>query len=381
MKKFLCFLLCVIFFGSCNQEGSQPPVIIQEKPFLSLDPIVYNQDSVVISGNYKVTSGDSIGSVITIINAKYVKISGKFDGGNRKFFEYFHIEGDHGKVYIDTLEFKNCQYHGMGIWSKDPLKQGFDTIKINKFIEKDGIGQSMPGGDYEIYALRIRGAHKFILIKEIEVENYKSKWATQDTLPHYNSVSITCEVDASNFPRPDSVFIDKINIKYGFGCVSLNGITNFRINSIVMDSLFRRPDQPDEKAYANNTYRAVNLCKYGWSAFRVSESHTSFGSVVVKNSNPYWQKYGFVIPFFISNDMGTPSIDSLITDMLCILTGAKINYLELGIPMQNTPSEWMQLHQNQINTLKFNEKNTIFTFIASTTTVKDTIGTTPNLIK
>ena len=364
MKRLINILyLCVL--GCTSTPSVVPTPTVQ---FNTISKGEYNQDTVIIDGNYKAVYGDSIGSVVTIIGAKYIRINGIFDGGGRTFNEFFHIEGEGGTLDIGSLEFRNCKYHGMGVWSRDIFKYGFDTIRVKKYTETDGIGQAMPGADVEVYGLRIRGAHRFISIGEIDVQNYSAKWTAQDTLPHYGSVVISCEVDANNFPRPDFVFIDKVNVKYGFGGIALYGITNFRINSLVFDSMFRRPDMPDVRAYANNSYRSVALSKFGFSAFRVPESHVSFGNVEVKHSNPYWQRAGFVIPFFISEGMGAPSIDTLKTDMICIVTG-KIGYVELSIHMQYTPSEWMQFHDCNIGVLNATPENTIYTYAASTTKI------------
>jgi hypothetical protein len=377
----LIYISCLFALGCTEPSRKSAPVLMPDPLPVTIDTailpkmisrVVYDgQDTVIIEGNFKAISGDTGSALITIRNAKYIRLSGAFDGSGNDYKELIHIEGQGGRLWIDSIRFEGCKYNGMGVFATDIYKQGLDSIIIGKYIERDGIGLGEIKPDGELYGLHIRGGHKYIQVGEIDIKKQNTHWLKQDTLPHSYQFAVTCEVDANNFPRPELVKIGSLNVKY-FGGVCLNGVNNIEIGSITKDSLFH---------FNKNSYLNINLTKFGYSNYRVENSSVKIGSISITNSAPTYQRAGFIIPFWLADFMPTATIDTIKTDMICGLNKAVIKYAELSIPLQKGNSEWMQLHDAKINTLHLTEKNTIYTYIAPTSKVNDVTGNKTSLVK
>lgn len=371
------WIATILLFWACNEPAKNTKPVLAPEPapavvsWKTLPSGTIESDTVLLIGNFKADSSIEGKAYLTIRNAKFIRISGTFDGNNAKVSELVHIEGQGGKLVIDSLRFENCHKSGMGVFATDIKQLGFDTIAIGSYIERDGIGCGDVQGDEEIYGLHIRGGHRVIMVGTIDIEKKNTHWLRQDTLPHCYQLAITCEVDANNFPRPELVFIDSVKVKY-FGGLALNGVTNFRINAIVKDSLFW---------FNQNTFKAINLTKFGYSNYRVDNSRCSVGSVAITNSNPAYQLTGFVIPFFIADEMGQMQIDSIDSDMICILQGASIKSATFNVPLQDGSSEWLQFHSNVIEHLTLGPNHTIYTLIAKSSYVGEVKGNTNTLVK
>jgi hypothetical protein len=376
------FNILMVFISLCFQDN---PKVIR------LNPVVYeNLDSLILDySNSKViaTDGDSVEAIITISNVKYVYIKGnvRFDGNfpkrKSKYFIKINAPVNIGKLRIDTIQFDNLSYFGLEVLTSNLKEFAYDSILINKYTERDGVTKAPFPGDVDNYGIRLRGAHRNILINEVDISNYGANWLQNFELPHYSSIFINCEVDANNFPRPQNVHVKNIKVKYGIGAVSIYGATNFRIDKIVIDSLFRSPLLPDSLAFNSIGYRNITIAKYAWSSYRVAKSKVSFGSVVIKNSNPFWQTTkGYIATFHIAHEMPVVNIDTLVSDMYIIPGSSNIKYCELSIPRKK-----QRLHQVfnncTIDKLVLTENHSIPTHIRKGAIVKEIEGNLKSLVK
>lgn len=291
------------------------PIVIENKSRLRL---VFNKTTL------KAPKGSRAASLISIQQIPYLSLEGDLTlNGNfpdaiqtENFMQITAPVAVGSMLRMGKLRMERMGRSGVLVQPADALKQGYEKVFVQGYYDINGVGWNALNGTDIIYGLHFRGGHRFIHVDEVVMQNDQVAWTKVDSFPNFKNFSITAEVDPTQYPRPDSVYIGKIRAKYAATGFYTQAVTKLYIRDVEFDSSFRRPGVSDAKAYANVTYPVYSFFKSSWGSNKSPQSSFRIGRYLIKNTNPVLLKQeNFMVGLWLNTGTYKGLIDTLDTDM------------------------------------------------------------------
>jgi hypothetical protein len=237
------------------------------------------------------------------------------------FMEIVAPPSGKGKLQIGRVAMEKVGRSGILVIASEAQKPGYQTVLVDRYSDINGIGWTALNGTDIIYGLHFRGGHKRIQVDDVRLRNDEVAWTKVDTLPNFKNFSVTAEVDAAQYPRPDSLIVGRLYASCAATGLYTQAVSHVYLKEIVFDSSLRRPGVPDAKAYENLKYKVYSFYKSSWGYNKVSESSFRVGKYVIKNTNPFLAKEeNFMLGFWLNTGTYKAKIDTLETDMPISMT-------------------------------------------------------------
>jgi hypothetical protein len=363
------------FYGNIQPGGNITAVIskaLAQTDTIYLDKGIYELDPIVIPTRKKLYlhfSGTTLKAAknsrcITLLKFNEIEqltLAGDFTlHGNyqqatqsENFMEIISPAAGKGQLVMGRVAMEQVGRSGILVISADAQKPGYQTVHVERYSDLNGIGWTALNGTDIIYGLHFRGGHKRIQVDDIRLRNDEVAWTKVDTFPNFKNFSVTAEVNAAQYPRPDSLIVGRLYASCAATGLYTQAVNHVYLKEIVFDSSLRRPGVPDDKAYEKLTYKVYSFYKSSWGNNKVSGSSFRVGKYVIKNTNSFLAKQeNFMIGFWLNTGTYKAKIDTLETDMPISFTPDgqyegqlfgehTIKYLYLNIP--NKPGTMINL--------------------------------------